>query len=171
MGRFSICAERSVVWVRARSSLHPIEAETRGLEGWLEVEVRDGGDLDLGVAPRGHLELPVARLSSKNALYDREMRRRIDARRHPSIVGDLSRMEQTGDHGRYRVEGDVTLKGMTRPVADEMAISLLDARTLCLEGSHTFDVTDFGISPPRIVMLQVHPDVQVHVRIVAEAVS
>ena len=75
--------------------LHPIHSETDGLEGWFEADVLGGGRINPTVDPRGHLELPVERLSSGNPLYDREMRRRVDARRHPTIAGDLTAMEST----------------------------------------------------------------------------
>ena len=65
--------------IEARSSIHPIDAVINGLEGFLELEVGEGGMLDLSVAPKGRLDLPVDRLTSGNALYDREMKRRIDA--------------------------------------------------------------------------------------------
>ena len=38
--------------IEARSSIHPIDAVINGLEGFLEVEVGEGGVLDLSVAPR-----------------------------------------------------------------------------------------------------------------------
>ena len=167
MARYRIVPGRSRVWIEARSTLHPIRAETDGLQGWLDVEVRRSGQVDLRVTPSGHLELAVAQLSSGNALEDRELRRRIDARRFPTIVGDLTVMAETGEDGRYRVEGDVTFKGVTRRYEDEMTVEALDGR-LVLTGEKTFDVREFGLEPPRILLLKVEPDVRVKVEIVAE---
>jgi polyisoprenoid-binding protein YceI len=158
------------VWIAARSSLHPIHTETDGLEGWLDLELGEGGRVDLGVEPGGHLELPVARLRSGNPLEDRELRRRIDARRHPTIAGDLTRMEATeatATSGRYRVEGNLTFKGVTRHYEDEMTLEIVDG-VVSLSGEKTFDVRDFGMEPPRILLFSVAPDVRVRVAIVAE---
>src|SRR5579859_6644091 len=99
MARFRIDPERSRVWVDARSSLHAIHAESAGLEGFVDVEVDGGGRLDLTVAPRGRLELPIDRLSSGNALEDREMRRRVDTRRYPMITGELTGITSLGQLG------------------------------------------------------------------------
>ncbi|MGH9064412.1 MAG: YceI family protein [Acidimicrobiales bacterium] len=169
MARFAISPERSSVWIDARSSLHPVHSESKGLEGFFEAEVQGGGHLDLTVAPRAHLEMPVRLLSSGNALYDREMQRRIEARRFPAITGELSEMKDSGGDGRYAVRGDVTFKGVTRSFEDDMTLSTPDEATLCLEGEHVFDIRDFGMEPPKIMMLKVYPDVSVRVRIVAEA--
>jgi polyisoprenoid-binding protein YceI len=168
MARFRIVPERSRVWIDARSSLHPIHSETDGLEGWLDLAVQRGGRVDPTVPTAGHLELPVDRLRSGNPLEDRELRRRIDARRFPTITGDLTVMKESDVDGRYLVGGDLTFRGVTRSHQDQMALEPLDERTIRLGGQSTFDIRDFGMEPPRILMLRVEPEVAVRVEIVAE---
>ena len=170
MARYRIVPGRSRVWIQARSSLHPIHTETAGLQGWLDLVVRKGGRVDLRVAPSAHLELPVAQLSSGNVFEDRELRRRIDARRYPTIAGDLTVMTAIDQDGRYRVEGDLTFRGVTRRYTDEMTVEAQDGQVI-MAGEKTFDVRDFGLEPPRILLLKVEPDVRVKVAIVAEKVT
>jgi len=86
---YRIVPDRSRVWIDARSSLHPIHSTTDGLEGYIDLDARDGEQVDRGVQPLGKLSFPVARLSSGNPLEDRELYRRIDARRFPTIDGVL----------------------------------------------------------------------------------
>jgi polyisoprenoid-binding protein YceI len=167
VARYDIDPERSEVWIDATSSLHPIHSRTAGLGGFVDLEVHGGGRVNLAVAPKGQLSLPVARLSSGNPLEDRELRRRIDARRFPTIDGRLTEMGQAGSDGRYLVRGDVTFRGVTNHYEDEMSVAQLDDNTLRLEGASTFDIRDFGMEPPRILMLRVHPQVSVKVAIVA----
>jgi hypothetical protein len=124
--------------------------------------------VNLDIAPRGHLELAVDRLRSGNALEDRELRRRIDARRFPVITGDLSDVQKADVDGSYLVAGDLTFMGTTRRYRDVMNVELLDADTLRLTGRSTFDIRDFGLEPPRILMLKVQPEVAVLVELVAE---
>jgi len=169
VARYEIHPERSEVRIEARSSIHPIHAVTYGLEGFFEAEVTDAGRLDLSVPPKGRLDLPVERLSSGNPLYDREMKRRIDARRYRTISGELTEMSEAGEGGRYVVGGNVTFRGVTRYSEDEMSFSMVDEHSISLEGSHVFDIRDFEMEPPRIMMLKVHPDVSVSVKIVAVA--
>jgi polyisoprenoid-binding protein YceI len=171
VARYRIVPGRSRVWIEARSTLHPIRTETDGLEGWLDFEVRRGGRVDLRMAPSAHLELPVAQLSSGNALEDRELRRRVDARRYPTIAGDLTVMAATDVEGRYRVEGDLTFKGVTRRYEDEMTLEAVNGTMVILAGEKTFDVRDFGLEPPRILMLRVEPNVKVKVAIVAQKMT
>jgi polyisoprenoid-binding protein YceI len=168
VARYRIDPARSRVVIDARSSLHPIHTETTGLEGWLELDLQGGGRVNPTVPPRAHLELPVDQLRSGNPLEDREMRRRIDARRFPTISGELTSMRETDKDGRYLVRGEVTFKGVTRPSEDEVTISADGGATIELRGSSVFDIRDFGMEPPRILMLRVAPEVSVTVEIVAE---
>jgi polyisoprenoid-binding protein YceI len=167
VARFRIVPALSRVWIEARSTLHPIRTETSGLEGWVDFEVGKGGRLDLAADPGAHLEFRVDRLTSGNPFEDRELRRRIDARRFPTISGDLTAVEATGEDGRYRVAGDLTFRGVTRPYEDEMTVEAT-AGTVTLTGKKTFDVRDFGMEPPRILLLRVEPHVSVKVTITAE---
>jgi polyisoprenoid-binding protein YceI len=168
MARYRIVPERSRVWIDARSNVHPIHSETDGLGGWLDLAVPEDGRVDPTASAAGHLELPVERLRSGNPLQDRELRRRIDARRFPGITGDLAVMEETDVDGRYLVSGDLTFRGVTRRHRDQMALERIDERTLRLSGQSTFDIRDFGKQPPRILMLKVEPVVAVRVEITAE---
>ena len=169
MTRFLIVPEASRCWIDARSSLHPIHSETTGLQGWIEIAMRRGRKVDLTAATGGHLELAVKRLRAGNPLEERELKRRIDARRFPTIDGDLTTISGTGVGGRYTVEGDLTFRGVTRRHRDEMTIRFEGDHTLRMTGQSTFDVRDFGMEPPRIGMLRVEPEVTVRIEIVAEA--
>src|SRR5437899_6075223 len=146
MARYRIVPERSSVWIDAKSSVHPINTKTDGIEGFIEIDVTDGGEINLEPTPEARLSLPVDRLQSGNALEDRELRRRIDARRFPTIDGVLRAMRSDAD-GRFTVEGDITFRGETRTYEEEMSITPLDDGTLQLEGRARFDVRDFGMEP------------------------
>ena len=167
MSRYQVVAEESTVEIGARSSVHPIRTRTDGLVGFVALAFDGAGSLDLTVAPAGELSLPVERLRSGNPLEDRELRRRIDARHHPTIAGLLTGIEPTDRAGCYLVTGDLTFRGVTRSAADEMEIEQVDGDTIRLAGESRFDVRDFGMEPPRILMLRVEPEVEVRVELVA----
>ena len=169
MTRYRIVPTRSRVWIDARSNVHPIHTEADGLEGWLELDITDGA-INVDQTPRGHVEFPIDNMKSGNALEDREMRRRIDSRRYPTITGDLKAMKQTDDATRYVVRGDLTFRGVTQTHEDQMTVAV-DDRGITLAGQSVFDIRDFGMEPPRILMLKVQPEVTVRVEIVAEKES
>jgi polyisoprenoid-binding protein YceI len=167
VAEFRIDPQRSEAWIDATTSLHPVHGRATGLEGSIQAEVA-GGALDLSVAPRMRLELPVERLSSGNPLYDGETQRRIEARRFPRIVGESREVSESSKQGAYRVTGDLTFHGVTRTVEGEVTVQAPDDRTLVLEGEQVFDVREFGVEPPKLMMLRVHPEATVRIRVVAE---
>ena len=168
MPRFRILPERSLVWIEAQSSIHPIRGQAEGLSGSLDVEF-DGDGLDLSMTPEISVELPVERLKSGNRVEDAELMRRIDARRYPNIRGVVRDMKAQGEDGRYVVTGELTFHGVTQTVEGEVTVSRPDDRTVVIEGQQEFDIRDFKVDPPKMLMLKVHPEVQVRIRV--EAVS
>lgn len=155
------------MWIEARSNVHPIHSEATGLEGWLEMTAADG-KVDLDQPYSGHLEFPVENLKSGNPLEDRELRRRIDSRKYPTIAGDLTSVTVSNGSARHRVNGSLSFRGVTRTYEDDMTIEPISDNTMKLTGESTFDIRDFGMEPPRILMLKVQPDVKVRVEIIAE---
>jgi polyisoprenoid-binding protein YceI len=162
--RYSFDSVRSCVWVSGRSSLHPINTETRGITGWFEASGREDGSLDLDLPIAGELELAVARLTSGNQLYDRELRRRIDARRHPTIQGRVTKISADGAHPRYSVAGDIVFHGKTRSFEHGMDINLDDGE-VSLTGDYVFDIREFGMKPPSMLMVRVYPEIAVRVEL------
>jgi hypothetical protein len=56
---------------------------------------------------------------------------------------------------------------VTQTVEGEVTISRADDGTLVIEGEQQFDIRDFKVSPPKILMLKVHPEVKVRIRVEA----
>jgi len=162
--RYTFDSVRSCVWVRGRSSLAPINTETRGISGWLEATARSDGSLDLSTPVKGRLELASERLTSGNVLYDRELRRRIDARRFPTIIGELTRVAAAGEHPSYLVTGDVSFHGATRTFSHAMTIEAHEEEVV-LRGEDVFDVRAFGLEPPSMLMIRVYPEISVRVEL------
>jgi polyisoprenoid-binding protein YceI len=149
--------------------MHPIHGEAEGLEGSIEADVADGRIDVSAVVPKIQIELPVEKLQSGKKFEDAEMMRRIDARRFPRITGSTTELQENG--GTYRIRGDLTFHGVTRQVEGEVTISAPDERSLVIEGEQIFDIRQFGVQPPKILMLKVHPDVRVRVKVVARQES
>jgi polyisoprenoid-binding protein YceI len=160
--RYLVLPARSRIWIDARSNVHPIHSTADGLEGC--IDLADGARSLLN----GQLSFPVSKLSSGNPLERRELQKRIDAARYPTIDGVVTSAELLADEATFRVRGDLTFRGVTRSVEGDIAISSVDDRTVRLEGESTFDIREFGMGPPRILVLRVEPEVKVRIEIIAE---
>ncbi len=163
--RFTFDSMRSCVWVNGRSSLHPINTETRGIQGWFESALLADGSLNLAQPVTGALEVAVDRLSSGNQLYDRELKRRVDARKYPTILGQITRVTAAEGQDQYMVTGDLSFHGKTHTFEHEMSIKLDDEGSISLWGDYTFDIREFDMKPPSMLMLKVYPEVGVKVEL------
>ena len=165
MSRFIVDPEASRVWIEGSSSVHPIHASASGLVGWVELS-RSGDGTAEDTVLGGEIRIAVDRLQSGNALVDRETRRRIDARHHPEIIGTVTTAERIG-RDRLAVDGDIAFRGQICSVSGEITVSS-EGERLVLEGEQTLDVRDWGLQPPRVALLRVHPDVRVRIHIAAD---
>jgi len=166
--RFRVLPERSQLMIEAKSDLHPIRGKAERLEGEAEVQVTDGA-LDLSEPVSGRINLPVERLSSGSQLQDMEMRRRIEAGKFPMIVAELRRVTPRPQPGRFKVQTDLTFHGITRRLESDLTAKLDGDQTLAVEGDLRVDVRGFGVNPPKMLGLQVHPEVQVRFIIVLQS--
>lgn len=174
MARYEIDPARSFVLVVARSNVHPIHLRGDGVQGHLDLVPEHDGETgsDAGhamarAAPTGRLSLRVERLRGASGLEDAELRRHADAARFPTIDGLLTSVERLAA-GRFRLGGDVTFRGVTRPCTGDVSLAPHAAGApteVALRGQATFDIRDFGLEPPRLLLLRVEPEVSVAVEL------
>lgn len=157
---------RSAVLIDARSTVGPMSFGAVGLTGRIEACFA-GESVCPDMPAEGLLEIPVAALRSGNDLYDAELRRRIDAKRHPVVSVHLTGCSTAGSVGRYRLAGEVTFHGVTRAAEGTVALRPLGGGRIVIDGEQVFDIRDFAIPSPTVLMLRIYPDIRV--RLHAEA--
>ena len=150
--------KRSRVSIDARSSLHPIHIETDGLDGVSSSRWTTRA-IDVDRAPRGKLSSSRStRWRRANRLEDRELHRRIDSRRYPTIDGDLEWIKPTDTRGATS-SGRPDLPRRHQAIRGRHHDRARRRHTMRLSGQSAFDIRDFGMEPPRILMLKVEPEV------------
>ena len=95
---------------------HLVISTVKGHFGKYEVAL----DFDVEQPERSHVEarIDAASIDTREAQRDAHLRSAdfFDAERHPYLTFTSKRVEPRGD-GRYKVHGDLTIRGVTRPVA------------------------------------------------------
>lgn len=144
--------------IHGSSSVHPIDIRGTDLDGWLEVDDSDASSLS-----GGRLTVPAAGLRTGQPLQDLELRRQIRSAAHPDITAVLEDECPLPAKGAVPVSGHVTFLGVDVPAAGVLQLERLED---CIElsGTARFDVRDFGLKPPRVLGLRVHPEVDVTLR-------
>jgi PadR family transcriptional regulator PadR len=164
--RFALDPERSAVIIEARSTVGPISFGTIGVEGSLYAVLEDGV-VSTEVPPTGWLTIDVSGLSSGNKLYDAELQRRIDTRRFPTATVELRQCSRSIPGPRYQLRGELTFHGITREAEGTVTVEAQTGDRLVISGEQVFDIRDFEVPSPTMLMLRIFPDVRV--RLQAEA--
>lgn len=167
MPQFRVNTNQSSVKVGLKVNLHPSHIDANALSGVIECEVDDQGKPRLDQPYSADLSLPVEAIKSGNGIQDREMRRRFDVGRYPVISARVTKGEALEGEGRYRAVAQLTMHGQTREISGDIELHV-DGTTMTIDGQQVINVKDFGIDPPRLIILKVEPDVDLTVHIVAE---
>ena len=167
MARFIVNTAQSTVHVGLRVNLHPSHINASALSGVIECELDTHGKPRLDRPYSAELALPVDAIKSGNGIQDREMRRRFDVSRYPVITTRVTKGEVLEGADRYRAVAQVTMHGHTREIEAEVQVRV-EGTTMAIDGKQVLNVKDFGIDPPRLVILRVEPEVDLNVHIVAE---
>jgi polyisoprenoid-binding protein YceI len=165
--KFRVNTNQSSVKVGLRINLHPSHIDANALTGVIECEVDDQGKPRLDQPYSADLSLPVEAIKSGNGIQDREMRRRFDVGRYPTISARVTKGEALEGEGRYRAVAQLTMHGQTREISGDIELHV-DGTTMTIDGQQVINVKDFGIDPPRLIILKVEPDVDLTVHIVAD---
>ena len=108
-------------------------------------------------------------LASGNALYDAELRRRIDARRFPRAVVELRSADRVEGTDRYQLNGELTMHGITREVSGTVTAGLPERRTRSSSPASTSSTSGTSTCPaPATMMLKIYPDVRVQLHLEAD---
>ena len=164
---YSVSTQDSWLTFEARSTLHGVHGKASGLSGLVELLWNGDGSIAADPPPKMHVEFPVEQLSSGNRMQDREMWKVIDSTRFPRITADLRSLQPSAGMRRYVAGGDVTVAGRTRHYDGDIAIAESGDR-LMIEGDLTLDIRDFGLTPPKLLIVSVDPVVKIHLHLVAK---
>lgn len=155
--RFDVDASESGLLVQARSTAGAISFGTNAIEGSLDVAEFDGA-LMLTPPPQAELNVDLRTFRSGNKLYDAELAQRLDVRRHPTASIVLNDAVKVGS--RYQVSGLVTLHGAIKEMAGSVTAERVEDGWF-VSGEQVFDIRDFDIPVPSVLMLRIFPDVRV----------
>ena len=163
--RHHLDPNRSSISIHTSSSLHPITTGAP-VTGWIDVALDARGRVDPDAPVDGRVEFDLGGMRSGNPLLDREAERRLDVRRHPRVMGRLAGLSAAAGGG-YEGVGELDFHGVTRSLKGVLSVGVNADAELVIGGTAEFDVTDFGVQPPSLLLVKVHPEVRVALAAVA----
>ena len=123
------------------------------------------------VPPSGWLTVDMTALRSGNKLYDAELQRRINSRRFPAARIELSDCSPSAPGSRYRLRGELTFHGISRVAEGTVCVESLSDDRIVISGEQVFDMRDFAVPSPTLLMLRFFPDVRVRLQAEAQRID
>lgn len=157
----------STVELHANSSVHPINGEIHDVRGEVTVDVEDG-KLSTGPGTTGYIEADVDLLKSGNKLEDMALRKQVEAKKYPVVRYEVRSVE--GGPEQYKVLGAFTFHGVTQEFTEDVT-ARLEGDTLHVNTEHTFDITQFGVQPFKVLTMKIFPEVRLVLRLVGKQVG
>ncbi|MET9385915.1 YceI family protein [Streptomyces sp. NPDC002928] len=113
------------------------------------------GEVAADGAATGTLILDVASLDTKNAKRDTHLRSAdlFDADSHPEITF-VARRAEPGDGDTVQVSGQLTVRGISRPLSFPARLTGADAEALTLDAEFTVDREQFGMGWNQLGMIR-----------------
>jgi hypothetical protein len=153
----------SELWIEGTSTMHSFENHSHAVE--LEVALDSAAARPAGVQELAsliaagsvrelRLRVPVASLKSEKEGLDKNLRKTMDAEHYPDVRFAMTRYAAKaagGDTLALHAMGALTIKAQTRDAA-------LDARAwpaaqgVWLDGTQVLKMTDYGITPPTMML-------------------
>jgi polyisoprenoid-binding protein YceI len=148
----------SRVWVTGTSTVRSWRCESTQVSGTAQAE---GTQLSQVAQSRGEISIPLSSLDCRNGTMNGHMRTALKAGDNPTIRFRATSVAVSPD-GSTRMTGPLTIAGQTREVTINGTAAPQNGN-LRVTGSKQLTMTDFGITPPRLMAgtMRVHPPVTI----------
>jgi polyisoprenoid-binding protein YceI len=107
---------------------------------------------------KGKFTIKVLDLKSSKSDRDEHMYEALEAKNYPNIVVDIQSVIKIED--RYKLDGTVTLHGITKPLSSIATISK-NGNKISLKGGFSVNMKDHGIKPIKLLFLTVRERVDI----------
>lgn len=155
--RYTVASERSEVGFDGTSTLHDFTGRTRAVTGALFTQPTAPT-----VFASGWVECRAATLDTDNGSRDEKLREHLDVEHFPLIRFGLARAEAARP-GALEVDlaGAFAIHGVEREYHFTVTSELAEDGALRVRGRAPLKLTDHGIVPPKVVLIEVGDAVEV----------
>ena len=148
---------KSRLWINGTSTVRAFECSATAFQTRVESNTADAVSAVLAgtkAVQTAELTVPAASLDCKNGTMNEHMRKALKAKENPTITFRISSYDLTkvGDGVNGTARGELTLGGVTKPIAVTAHATPEPGGILRLTGSQDIKMTEFGLKPPTLML-------------------
>lgn len=150
--------ERSTAFYTGRDALAAWKGTTKDVNGSVAYDSQTGEFL------KGEVQIGLASIDSGNGVRDARMRNEfLQTDKFPTATFVVKKIEnfpkfsewkQWGNRQKGKMVGDLTIRNITKPVTFD-AEAIYTGKELKITGTSKVKMTDYGITPPSILLVTV----------------
>jgi polyisoprenoid-binding protein YceI len=164
---FVVDPRKSLVIVRARSSVHDTDTKFTRLGGTVDVDPEDPGS-----GAQARISVDMREFDAGDWLKNRKLKGDLEPDRYPEALFTLSLLKdvarKAGERFEARAFGGLAWRGRSTSVEATGGATITPVRVIA-ECRFDLDVTTLGVKPPKVLMFKVEDVVSVEVRLEASA--
>lgn len=148
----------SRVWVSGTSTVRSWRCESTQVSGTAQAA---GTELTQVAQSSGEITIPISALDCRNGTMNGHMRNALKAAQNPTLRFRATSVAVSSE-GAVRMTGPLTIAGQTHEVTIN-GTAARDNGRLRVTGSKQINMTDYGVTPPRLMAgtMRVHPPVTI----------
>lgn len=164
--RFEVVPSLSRVGFDGRSTIHDFTGATSAVSGELAVRLAQPNE-----HPRGEIRVRSAALDTGDPARDKGLREHLEVEAHPELrflVSDFQAASIDAAGGRVTgtVRGEMTIHGISRPLAMPVEVTADDSHRLLIEGAADLSMTDYEVEvPSKLGLINMEETVRVWISI------
>ncbi|MBF8150778.1 YceI family protein [Winogradskyella sp. F6397] len=147
---FTLNNSSSVLEVHGTSSLHDWVLETEKQSG--KIVITNADELEISSL---NITVEAESLKSGKSSMDKNTYKALNTDDHKTMNFTLSSVKQieklAGKSFKASVSGKMTISGVTKTISLDMSVKL-EGNKVLLNGEKSFEMTDFGIDPPKALL-------------------
>ncbi len=156
---YMLSSEQSKLSFKAKSTLHSFEGEAPFLHGLASWDSQAKA-----ITEPATLEIPVSKLTTKNAERDEHMRQMFEAEQFPSIELEVESIQpqKDGAPNAYLLEGNLSMHGSKHAVSIPVSAEIKEGQ-IFIKGKVKILTTWFNLKPPSVIgIVRVSPEIWVN---------
>lgn len=169
MNHYKVDPAKSIVVVKARSSIHDTTTTWNKISGTIEATA-DTLESNGAIAT---IDVDMTSFDAGDWLKNRKLKKDLDVTQYPLAQFELSELTEVvgGDGGEFKATAVGKLRWRSREVTvTAPGTGIVNDDGIDARATFELDVTDLGVKPPKILMFKVEKVVAIEVILVAPRV-
>lgn len=156
--QYKLNASNSSMTIDGTSTIHDWTEVVEEFTGTLNATVENNKITKINAS---NIKVKVESIKSGKSGMDDNTYKALDSKKHPEILYSLKSYKVEGNN--IHLTGKLTIAGVTKEVKFKVSYSVVKGE-IKINGSHKFNMTDFGIDPPTAVMGTIKTGNQIEVK-------